>query len=37
MVYIGYAPIKCAYQPFIIQDLDVFTFKLGMKVQFANY
>jgi hypothetical protein len=24
--------IKCAYQEFIIQNLDVVTFELGMKV-----
>jgi hypothetical protein len=28
---------KCAYQAFIIQNLDVMAFELGMKVQFANF
>ena len=29
--------IKCAYQVFIIQNLNVLTFKLDMKIQFANF
>jgi hypothetical protein len=28
---------KCAYQAIIIQNLDVVTLELGMKVQFANF
>jgi hypothetical protein len=28
---------KCAYQAFIIQNLDVLTLGLDMKVQFANF
>jgi hypothetical protein len=28
---------KCAYQAFIIQNLDVVTLELDMKVQFANF
>jgi hypothetical protein len=30
-------PRKCAYQVFIIQNLDILTLELGMKVQFANF
>jgi hypothetical protein len=30
-------PRKCAYQAFIIQNLDVVALELGMKVQFANF
>jgi hypothetical protein len=37
LVDIGCPPIKCAYQAFIIQNLDVLTLKLDMKVQFANF
>jgi hypothetical protein len=33
----GGPPRKCAYQAFIIQNLDVVTLKLGMKVHFANF
>jgi hypothetical protein len=29
---ISYPPIKCVYQAFIIQNLDVLTLELGMKV-----
>jgi hypothetical protein len=29
--------LKCAYQAFIIQNLDVMTLELSMKVQFANF
>jgi hypothetical protein len=29
---IGCPSIKCAYQAFIFQNLDVLTFELGMKV-----
>jgi hypothetical protein len=28
---------KCPYQAFIIQNLDVMTLELDMKVQFANF
>jgi hypothetical protein len=28
---------KCAYQAFIIQNLDVVALELGTKVQFANF
>jgi hypothetical protein len=33
LVDIGSPPIQCAYQVFITQNWDVFTLKLGMKVQ----
>jgi hypothetical protein len=29
---IGYPLMKCTYQAFIIQNLDVLTLKLGMNV-----
>jgi hypothetical protein len=37
LIDIGCPLIKCAYQMFIIQNLDVLTLKLGMKVQFTNF
>jgi hypothetical protein len=37
LVDISGLPIKCAYQVFIIQNLDVVILELGMKVQFANF
>jgi hypothetical protein len=37
LIDIGGPPIKCAYQAFIIQNLDVATLELSMKVQFANF
>jgi hypothetical protein len=37
LVDIGWHPIKYAYQAFIIQNFDVLTLKLDMKVQFANF
>jgi hypothetical protein len=32
IVDFGSLPRKCAYQEFIIQNLDVVTLELGMKV-----
>jgi hypothetical protein len=37
LIDINSPPRKCAYQAFIIQNLDVVTLELGMKVQFANF
>jgi hypothetical protein len=36
LIDIGGLPRKCVYQAFIIQNLDVVTLELGMKVQFAD-
>jgi hypothetical protein len=37
LVDVGGPPIKYAYQAFIIQNLDIVTLELGMKVQYANF
>jgi hypothetical protein len=37
LVDIGCPPKKCAYQVFIIQNSDLVTLDLGIKVQFANF
>jgi hypothetical protein len=36
-VDVGGLSIKCAYQVFIIQILDVVALQLDMKVQFTNF
>jgi hypothetical protein len=37
LVNIRGPPRKCACHVFIIQNLDVVTLKMGMKVQFVNF
>jgi hypothetical protein len=37
LVDVNSLPIKCAYQEFIIQNLDVVTLELDIKVQFTNF